>query len=248
MVILAVKSIAVGAVKCLLKNGADAETRNDDGENALMCAVDEGFVEIIKVLVNFGVKIYDDGLGARMLANAVATNDVEAVRMHCKQYGQNSTTFRQFWNILRDFILDRNQLSEPIETIISLGWNVARALRRQRRYLASLACLADDAELVQLLLDRGMPCDSLDHNGWTPWWLAKQQQYHKTRGILKEKSEQPSVSSLKRFPSRWVTFDGDDGVQLSEDGLLAEFPGSLRFLCCSRKLPTLFRWSFSKFG
>ncbi|KAA8914998.1 ankyrin repeat-containing domain protein [Sphaerosporella brunnea] len=193
MVILAVKSIAVGAVKCLLKNGADAETRNDDGENALMCAADEGFLEIIKVLVNFGVKIYDDGLGARMLAIAVATNDVEAVRMHCKQNHHFPG-------------LQRRQSSSASEEV---------------------PCFTGRAELVQLLLDRGMPCDSLDHNGWTPWWLAKQQQYHKTRGILKEKSEQPSVSPLKRFPSRWVTFDGDDGVQLSEDGLLAEFPDGL---------------------
>jgi ankyrin repeat protein len=118
---LATKSNARAMVKLLVKHGADMEISHNDGETALLCAAEEGYMEIVNTLLSCGAKVDPDVLRENMLAIAVARGDIEAVRMYINLLANNAA-IRQYWHILQGSQLQ--ELSEATETVLSLAVNL----------------------------------------------------------------------------------------------------------------------------
>jgi ankyrin repeat protein len=100
-----------------------------------------------------------------MVAVFVA-NDLDAVRMATKH-----SRIRQYWTILRG-AHPLLEVSEPLEAMLSLVESSLELISSRGSTLMHWACLAGDATLVKLLLDRNMPSTLLDHDGCTPWLIA----------------------------------------------------------------------------
>ncbi|KAF8246056.1 ankyrin [Wilcoxina mikolae CBS 423.85] len=208
---MATKSNAKGTVKLLVGCGADMEILNNEGQTALLCAAEEGYINIVNTLLNGGAKVDLDFMGENMLAIAVATGDIEAVRMYTDLPAKNAA-IRQFWYILQAPQLQ--ELSEAAETALWLAVSLLQPKSARDSTLLHWACQAGDSTLARSMLKCGIADMSPDQNLWTPWRVASRRGYSEICQMLEDAGRTPEIPLVRQIPTHWVVDASDGGGRL----------------------------------
>lgn len=192
----AIQNRNVSEVKSLLVQGADANTKDRDGNTALMYAVDEGYPEIVKTLIDYSADVNaKDGkygwtalklaiyhgyteIAKILIAHGADTSELETqlaidgdnkAFMMLEQAKADAHTY----NVNRDLVHSaKNGDVARVKTMLAQGKNVNTKDNDGDTPLM-WAALEGHLKVVKILLAHGADVNAIDKYGDTALYYAK---------------------------------------------------------------------------
>ena len=158
-------------IKELLKKGADVNASNKYGDTALMMAVYNGHLEVVKYLAECGVDVNaSDKHGRTALMNASENGHLEVVKYLVERGAQLDIQDKNGWTALIGAA--RGGYLEVVKYLVQNGADV-NAQNKYGRTALMIVAYNGEIDVVKYLAENGANLRVIDKDGWTALDMAK---------------------------------------------------------------------------
>jgi hypothetical protein len=170
-------------VTLLLENGADVNTKDNDGWTPLMHAAEKGHKEVVELLIEKGADVNTkDNDGWTPLMYASKNNDLEIIRLLLEKGANVNLTDKYGQTAL--ILASANGHKEVVELLLEKGANVN--IQDEDGWTALMFASQNGyKEVVELMIENGADVNAKDNLGKTALMLASENGHKEIVELLK---------------------------------------------------------------